>query len=700
MIIGVDIGGTFTDFVAVDVATGRQIHHKVSSIPEHPSRAVLSGLLDIGIDLRDVDRLIHGTTVATNTIIQRKGAVTGFITSPGHRDILQIRRGTKPESSVFDLRWDEPEPLVPRYLRVDIDERVDSRGRVIRPLDLRELAFAVEHLVSHGVESIAICFLFSYLNSDHERRAEEFIASTYPGREVSISSQILPQWREYERASTTVADAYVKPVMGSYLGDLAAALSENGFRHDLLIMKSNGGVMTSRAARRRPVETFLSGPAGGVVASKYHGLQAGINNLITIDMGGTSFDVSLITEGGFSTSSQGWIDECTPLNVAMLDIRTIGAGGGSIAWIDQGGALKVGPRSAGADPGPVCYGRGGTEPTITDANVVLGRIGTRALLGGRLEIDPALAADAIERTIAKPLGLNTAEAAAGIIRICVANMAAEIRAITAERGVNPREFAILAGGGGGPLHAAQLAREFDIETIVVPSYPGLLSAGGLVLSDLRVDRIKSFPIRIERDGTVELRAAATALLAGVTSELEREGYKESPGTALSLDMKYSGQNWDINIPVEIDDFNVGTLSRLFDERHDELYGFDLPNHRHDVLSIRATAIGPTQNAEALVPRRFAAGEASKAETEPEATRAVWDDSARRFVEGAVYERDALPPGSVVRGVCLIEGMDSTVWVPSHARGVVDPNGNIILSLSATAGIPLQPTFRGATGRDA
>jgi N-methylhydantoinase A len=697
VIIGVDIGGTFTDFVAVDVATGRQIHHKVSSTPDSPSRAVLSGLLDIGIDLRDVERLIHGTTVATNTIIQRKGAVTGFITSPGHRDILQIRRGTKPESSVFDLLWDEPEPLVPRYLRVDIDERVDSRGHVIRPLDSAELALAVDHLASHGVESIAICFLFSYLNSDHERRAAEFIAANHPELQVSISSEILPQWREYERASTTVADAYIKPVMGSYIDALAASLGENGFSHDLLIMKSNGGVMTSRAARRRPVETFLSGPAGGVVASKYHGLQAGVNNLITIDMGGTSFDVSLITDGGFSTSSQGWIDECTPLNVAMLDIRTIGAGGGSIAWIDRGRALKVGPRSAGADPGPACYGRGGTEPTITDANVVLGRIGARALLGGRLEIDPALAAEAIERTIAKPLRLDTVEAAAGIIRICVANMAGEIRAITAERGVNPRQFAILAGGGGGPLHAAQLAREFEIETIVVPSYPGLLSAGGLVASDLRVDRIKSFPTRIERDGIAELSAAATALLAEVTAELEREGYKERPVTALSLDMKYSGQNWDINIPVEIDDFNVVTLSRLFDERHNQLYGFDLPNHRHDVLSIRASAIGPTQDAEALLPRRFAPGAPRTTETEPEARRAIWDDAAGGFVDGAVYERDALPPGSAVVGACLIEGMDSTVWVPSDASGVVDANGNIIVSLSHLRTMPLHPTSRAATG---
>jgi N-methylhydantoinase A len=699
MIIGVDIGGTFTDFVAVDLATRRHVHHKVSSTPHDPSRAVLSGLLDIGIDLRDVDRLIHGTTVATNTIIQRKGAVTGFITSPGHRDILHVRRGTKPESSVFDLLWHEPEPLVPRHLRVDVDERLDYRGREVRPLHLEELALAVQHLVSHGVESIAICFLFSYLNQEHERRAEEFIAAAHPELHVSTSSEILPQWREYERASTTVADAYVKPVMGLYIDALADSLAENGFRHDLLIMKSNGGIMTSRAARRRPVETFLSGPAGGVVAGKYHGLQAGIDNLITIDMGGTSFDVSLITGSGFSTSSQGWIDECTPLNVAMLDIRTIGAGGGSIAWIDAGGALKVGPRSAGANPGPACYAHGGTEPTITDANVALGRIGARALLGGRLEIDPALAREAIERAVAKPLGLDTLEAAAGIIRICVGNMAGEIRAITAERGVNPRDFAILAGGGGGPLHAALLAREFEIETIVVPSYPGLLSAGGLILSDLRVDRIKSFPIRIERDGTEELRAAAAALLAQVTEELEREGYEGRPVSLLSLDMKYSGQNWDINVPTEIADVDVATLSRLFDERHHQLYGFALPTHTHDILSIRASAIGPTANAEAIVPRRFEVGSSSKAVTEPTATRLVWDDDVRGFVDGAVYERDELLPGSAVAGPCVIEGMDSTVWVPSGAAGLVDSSGNIIVTLPATAAAQLDPLSSGATGGD-
>jgi N-methylhydantoinase A len=469
--------------------------------------------------------------------------------------------------------------------------------------------------------------------------------------------------------------------MGAYIDALAGSLAEHGYPQDLLIMKSNGGVMTSQAARRRPIETFLSGPAGGVVASKYHGLQASVDNLITIDMGGTSFDVSLIDGGTFSTSSQGWIDESTPLNVAMLDIRTIGAGGGSIAWIDPGGALKVGPRSAGADPGPACYGQGGDDPTVTDANVVLGRIGAAALLGGRLEIDPALAAGAIQRSIAEPLGIDVVEAAAGIIRICVANMAGEIRAITAERGVNPREFAILAGGGGGPLHAAQLAREFGIERIIVPSYPGLLSAGGLVLSDLRVDRIKSFPIRIERDGVEELAAAAKELVEEVCAELRQEGYTDPPLTALSLDMKYSGQNWDINIPVEVSDLEATKLGQLFDETHNQRYGFDLPNHRHDVLSIRASAIGPTQNAEALVPRRFDSTFAGDSGHEPNGVRPIWDDDARDFVEGAVYLRDTLPPGATVEGPSLIEGMDSTVWIPSGASGIVDVTGNIVISLS-------------------
>jgi N-methylhydantoinase A len=681
VIVGVDVGGTFTDFVVVDPRTGSHAYHKVRSTPSDPSAAVLGGLLELGVPAGEIERLIHGTTVATNTIIQRTGAVTGLITSEGHRDVLAIRRGTKPESDVFDLLWREPEPLVPRYLRTDVGGRLDYRGREVQPLALDEVDAAADHLVGHGAQAVAICFLFSYLDPEHERRAAERVRERHPALELSLSSEILPQWREYERTSTTCADAYVKPVLSGYLDRLAEALLRAGCEREPLIMKSNGGVMTARTARDRPVETFLSGPAGGVVAGGHQGRVLGRPNLITTDMGGTSFDVALVTGGELSTTTQGWIDPSTPVNVAMLDIRTIGAGGGSIAWVDPGGALKVGPRSAGADPGPACYGLGGTEATVTDANLVLGRLGEQTLLAGRLELDSELARAAVER-VGAPLGLDPVRAAAGIVRICVSNMAAEIRAITAERGVDPREYAILAGGGGGPLHAALIAREFGIREVVAPPHPGLLSAGGLVLSDLRVDRLRSFPVRIERDGVEGLHAAAADLVATVVSELLGEGYEGAPVTAVAFDMKYTGQNWDLTVPIALDAFTVESIAARFDSRHEVLYGFALPGHTHEVLAVRASAVGPVPDADRLVPRRGSGEASAGAAPQPAGVRPVWDDEAGVFVEGRIYAWDALRPGHELAGPAVVEGMDSTVWIPARGRATVDETGGLLIELPA------------------
>ena len=679
MIVGIDVGGTFTDFVVLDPASGRHAYSKVRSTPSDPSRAVLGGLAELGLPAGDIERLLHGTTVATNTIIQRSGAVTGLITTEGHRDVLAIRRGNKPESDVFNLLWREPEPLVPRYLRTDVGGRLDYRGREVSPLALDEVEAAADHLVRQGVEAVAICFLFSYLDPAHERRAAARVRELHPELELSLSCDILPQWREYERTATTCADAYVKPVLSGYLDRLADALVEAGCEREPLIMKSNGGVMTARTARDRPVETFLSGPAGGVVAAREHGRLLGRPDLITTDMGGTSFDVSLVSGGELSLTTQGWIDPSTPISVAMLDIRTIGAGGGSIAWVDAGGALKVGPRSAGADPGPACYGVGGSEPTVTDANLVLGRLGTRTLLGGRLELDPELARAAVER-VGTPLRLDAVPAAAGIVRICVSNMAAEIRALTAERGVDPREYALLAGGGGGPLHAALIAREFGIRDIVVPPHPGLLSAGGLTLSDLRVDRLRSFPVRVERDGVEALRAAAEELVDTVVAELLGEGYDGLPVTAVALDMKYTGQNWDLTVPMELAALTAETIAGRFDRRHEELYGFALPGHTHEVLAIRASAAGPVPDAVRLVPRRAPAEAASRDAPQPTEARPVWDDELGTFVESRVYRWDELLPDEKLPGPAVVEGMDSTVWVPASAAAVVDETGGLLIEL--------------------
>ncbi len=678
MIVGIDVGGTFTDIVLVQ-DDGAQRFHKLRSTPDDPSRAVIQGLVEMGADVSGLRRLVHGTTVATNAIIERRGAQTGFLTTDGHRDIPQIRRGNKPEGHVFNLHWREPEPLVARYRRTDVAERLDAYGQEVTPLALDEVEAAADHLVRQGVESIAICFLFSYLDPSHERTAAATIRDRHPGVWLSLSSDVLPQWREYERASTTIADAYVKPVLARYVGRLVAALAGLEFDGEPLIMRSNGGVMTAATAQARPVETFLSGPAGGVVAARAHGQRTARPNLISIDVGGTSSDVSLITDGRPGSTTQGWLDESTPLSLPMLDIRTIGAGGGSIAWIDAGGGLKVGPQSAGADPGPACYGQGGGRPTVTDANVVLGRIGPRSLLGGALEIDRDLAADAIEQEICAPLGIELLHAAAGIVRICVANMAKEIRALTAERGVNPRDYALLAGGGAGPLHAVLLAEEFGIEEVLVPAHPGLLSAGGLILSDLRVDRIRSFPIRLERMGVDGLARSAQELLAEVATELRGEGYAGDPEVTLAFDMKYVGQNWDIRVEAPEGELGTDALAAAFDREHERLYGFALEGHQHEVLAIHASAVGVTPGVERHVPRRSPPDRPSG---DGVGSRAVYDDRATALVEAQVHDWQRLPLAFELQGPAVVEGPDATVWIPSGAHAIVDGDGNLVLTLRA------------------
>lgn len=683
MIIGVDVGGTFTDFVLTYEGSGERRYFKVPSTPDDPGRAVVDGLRELGIDLGLVERLIHGTTVATNTVIQRTGARTGLIATDGHRDLLEIRRGTKPEAEVFNTTWSEPIPLVPRSRSLDVTERVDAHGSVVEPLSEPELIAAAEHLRAHGAEAVAICFLFSFMNPEHEHAAKRVVQQLFPELEVSISSEILPQWREYERAVTTVADAYVKPAMKRYLGSLDRRLREMGFGRDVLVMRSNGGVMTARSAQERPIETFLSGPAGGVVAGQEHGRELEFDHLIVSDVGGTSFDVSLVTAGSSKTTTETLIDDTTPLGIAMLDIRTIGAGGGSIAWIDAGGALKVGPRSAGASPGPACYGAGGTEPTLTDANVVLGRIGETSLLGGRMNIDRELAARAIRERIADVLGLDPIVAAYGIVRICVGNMIGEIRAITAERGVDPGGYVLLAGGGAGPLHGVLMARELGMGLVLIPSHPGLLSAGGLVLSDLRVDRLRSFRCRVERDGVQSLGEAVRELVDEVRRGVRNEGYADEPVVEVALDMKYTGQNWEITVPVPSAGLEPGGVCDAFDELHQELYGFAIPGQSHEVLSIRATGIGP--NAMRGVTRASNPTPGSRSSPPTRATREVWDEVEGRFVSAPVWRREDLLPGHSLSGPGVVEGMDSTIWLPCDSHALVTGLSSLLISLNDNCG---------------
>lgn len=678
---GVDIGGTFTDFLVLDDRAGRIELFKEPSTPADPAVAFLAGLdrmAELDLSPATLDQCIHGTTVATNTVIQRNGAKTGLITTSGFRDVLEIGRSNRPSDKIYGLRWERPKPLVERYLRLGVRERTDRHGAIVEPLDEAQLLDALAFLAGHDVEAVAICFLFSYLNPTNERRALELGREHFPGMAFSISSAILPQWREYERTNTTAADAFVKPVMDRYLGHLEQGLRDRGNRRGLLIMKSNGGVMQARTAREYPIETFLSGPAAAVVAAKHVGAQVGIEHLIEMDMGGTSFDIALVEDGAYRYTTDAEIAPTLPIKVAMIDIRTIGAGGGSIAWIDDGGALKVGPRSAGADPGPACYGRGGEAATVTDANVVLGRIDPTHFLGGRFPLRPDLAAVAIGR-LANHFGMTPEALAQGILDITVANMTQEVRAAAATRGADVRDYTLFAGGGAGPLHAPQIARELGVRRVLVPRFPGLLSAIGLLLSDLRFDSVRTFPCLLETTGTEEVERMLTEMVAEAVARVHGEGFETNPTIIASLDMRYERQNWDMSVIVDLDHLSVADVTGRFDREHERLYGFALPGERHELINLRCTAVGAIKDTAALLdklvpvfPDRPGA---------PKGSRPVYDEVRQETVKAPVYERETLTQGQEIAGIAIIDEPDSTLYVPSDARAQVDEFGNVTIAFA-------------------
>ena len=486
--LGVDVGGTFTDVVGIN-EDGKVYFAKTPSTPEDQSIGVLNGiralLEELGVAPDCVTGVAHGTTVATNTLLERNGAVTALITTKGFRDVLDIGRQSRPE--LYDLHARKPASLIPRYLRREADERMDYTGTVLVQLDMEELKKTIHELMEEGAESIAICFLHSYANDENEKKALEVIREIAPDFPVSVSSEILPEFREFERMNTTVMNAYVQPRMQKYVSQLRRRLDENGINSPLTIMQSSGGMMTDQIAAQKSVNTLLSGPAGGVLAAEFLSKITDYHNIITGDLGGTSFDVGIVQNGSIGITGEGVI-EGFPVKFPHIDITTIGAGGGSIAWLDAGGALRVGPRSAGAVPGPVCYSKGGTEPTVTDAHAVLGRVGEK-LLGGKMHLDVAAARKAIEEKLAVKLNMTVEEVAEGILRVANSNMVRAIRVMTVERGIDPRKFVLLPYGGAGALHAVELARTLDIGTVVIPIAPGNFSAFGLLVAPIRYDEV-------------------------------------------------------------------------------------------------------------------------------------------------------------------------------------------------------------------
>lgn len=679
--VGVDSGGTFTDLCLFDEATGRVEVWKVPSTPDDPSRGIAEGVSEglgrVGAGLADAGYFGHGTTVATNALIQLRGVRTGLIATDGFRDLLEIGRQKRPD--LYDMQADKPPALVSRDLRLEVVERVRHDGTVERALDEAALRRAAEALRDAEVQAVAICFLYSFLHPVHERRAREIVAEVLPDAFISTSHEVAPEFREYERMSTAVVNAYLGPVMRRYIRRLGDRLQEGGLHAAPHLTQSNGGVIGFEQAAGLPVRTVLSGPSTGVVAAQALAAAVGIPDLITFDMGGTSSDVALLSGGQCRLASEAVVHGY-PIKAPMLDIHTVGAGGGSIAFIDSGGLLKVGPRSAGADPGPVCYGRGSTEPTVTDANVVLGTLNPTHLLGGRMKVRQDLARAAIER-LAEPLGLDVMATAQGILSVVTANMARAIRVISVQRGHDPRDYALAAFGGAGPLHAARLARELDIPRVLVPRNPGILCAMGLLLTDLRADFASTKLVALRAAAQGEVAAAFDALSARAAAWFEDEHIQaEARRTVRTVDMRYAGQNYELPIPVPEGEVTASTLDALaaaFDAAHRRMYGFAAEGEAVQLVTFRVEASG-------LVPKAaFPAQPDGPADASAAVTgrRPVWLPEAGGFVSCPVYDRDRLRPGHRIAGPAIVEQMDATTVILPGMAGRVEPYANLILEAS-------------------
>jgi N-methylhydantoinase A len=684
--LGVDVGGTFTDLIAVG-DDGSTLIEKVSSTPHDQSVAVMDGIErlarlvgttaeDFG---RSVDYLVHGTTVATNIMLEMNGAVTGVLATEGHRDTIDIRRNYK--EADFDIRLPAPHPIAPRRRRIGVTERVDSNGRPIVPLAEESVRAAVGHLRAQGVQSIAICYLFSFLNPEHELRTREIVAEVAPDVHVSLSHEVLPRVREFERLSTTLVDAYVTPGLRAYLGRLRASLADRGFVGALFVMAANGGMVSVDHASRHGVQLVLSGPAGGTVAGAELGRTARTRDVITVDMGGTSFDICLINDGRPAVSTDSWLNRYR-VAIPTLDIQTLGAGGGSIAWVDEGRKLRVGPRSSGAVPGPACYGRGGTRPTVTDADLVLGLIGAESFMGGEMRLDLDAAVHAVTTEIAEPLGATTSAAASGIVRVVNSNMANGIAEVAAKRGRDPREFALVAFGGAGPVHAGAVAAELGVSRVLIPrDKASVFSAYGCVLSDVRISKSRGF---YARSSSIDARSLDGLLRQTIReAEVEIEGIGSIVSTRVEVlfEMHYKLQTHEIMVPAALPAEGEialsgaaleATLAR-FHDIHEELFSFKKPEQEVEMLGLQVDVWG----VRAKVPEARSARTPapSTAAPVPSGHRRVYFEELGRFEEEtALYEGAGIGVGQAVEGPAVVEEPHTTIVVhPGMSLRALDPS---------------------------
>jgi N-methylhydantoinase A len=640
-LVGIDVGGTFTDFVSYRHATGDIQVWKNLSTPADPTDGILAGLARLD-DLSAIEHLRLGTTVATNAILERKGAVVAYVATHGFRDVPFIQRGNR--RSHYDITWIKPAPLVAHRHCYEIVERVDRDGLVVTTLDedsVRELAHRIKQ--DGEIEAVAVSLLFSFLEPCHERRIKEILTAELPGIPVSISFDVLPRWKEYERASTTLADAYLKPLISAYLNQMRERFSQAGLTRNFVVMKSNGGEMTLDAAAEAPIQIAVSGPSGGVIGAKYLARQAGIQNLVSLDMGGTSTDCSTLVNGEENFTTDFEIEWGLPIQIPMIDIRTIGAGGGSIAWIDKGGLLRVGPQSAGAAPGPACYDAGGEHATVTDANVVLGRIDPHNFLGGAMALNTNAAHAAVE-VIAEQVGQSIEQCALAIVKIANNNMVGALRSVLIERGLDPRDFTLLTIGGAGPVHLCDLMVEANIPAGLVPNHPGQFSAYGFIITDARVDRHRT--VQLSSLGFDPGRAGSLMreLVATAVAELQSQGYGDAVNVVRSMEMRYLGQNYELQLPVAFDEFDTASTRQLwqdFHELHEARFGFNVPNSIIEVVNFMVTAVSLTDKP--VMPGLAAATDPAEAVSR---RPVVFDDGA---YETPVYDRDELRSGHRIAG---------------------------------------------------
>jgi len=671
--VGVDIGGTFTDIFLFNEDTG-EIFVKKAPSTKRPEEAVIKGLK--GLRDKEIKFFIHGTTIGTNVVLEHKGAKTGMVTTSGFKDIIEIGRQSRgwPKPKVYDFTIERPKPLAERHLRFEVSERVNHKGEVIKKLKKEEVKRLTKDLKE--LESLAICYLFSYINPIHEKKTKEIISKRLPDLLVSTSSEVLPEYREYERFSTTLLNAYIQPVMTKYLKNLKLNMESNGIYKKIYIMQSNGGIMTEGVAREKSVFTLLSGPAAGVIGANFFGRLTGYGNLISFDMGGTSTDVSLIEKNCPRLTSEGYVGEY-PARIPMIEINTVGAGGGSIAWVDKGGALRVGPESAGATPGPACYGKG-SYVTVTDANLVLGYLNPEYLLSGKMKIYKDRAERAVSE-IGKRMNMDVVKAAYGILEVANSNIIRAIKVISTEKGYDPRAFSLICFGGAGPMHAGKIAKEMGIPKVIIPLYPGITSAIGLLVADMRHDFSLT---KIKRLDYVD-----TEFMEGVWGRLERKAIKtlkeegvseEDILLSRSIDMRYQGQSFEINVkaPLSSKAYSTGQASKDgleedFKQEHKRVYGYS-SNDPIEVVNFRVSAFGKIKG---IRIREIGKGDLENALL---GKRIAFFEGS--FFETPIYRREKLSKGNIITGPAIIEQYDSTTVLNPGDEITVDKYGNMIMQV--------------------